>query len=152
MVIFKRAYTTCNFHLHQHRWCSTINIRFLLHTVNQFVKEKIFITKIWHGFLERAPDYSNLMKRTFKYVWMQMKLFTILYLVIKIVILTAVKTEELESCTEYGCPLPPWVTQSPHRINTPYPKETKPSKANEVNSAQGLTQELDPKPPVQTLL
>lgn len=83
---------------------------------------------------------------------MQMKLFTILYLVIKIVILIAVKTEELGSCTEYGCPLPLWVTQSPHRINTPYPKETEPSKTNEVNSAQGLTQKLDPKPPVQTLL
>lgn len=55
-----------------------------------------------------------------------MKLFTILYQVVKIVILTAVKTEELESCTECGCLLPLWVTQSPHRINTPCPKETEP--------------------------
>lgn len=70
---------------------------------------------------------------------MQMKLFSILYLVIKIVILIAIKTEELESFTEYGCPFPQRVTQSPHRINTLYPKETKPSKASEVNSAQGLT-------------
>lgn len=80
------------------------------------------------------------MKRTFKHVWMQMKLFTILYQVIKIVILIAVKIEELESRSECGCPLPPWVTQSSHRINTPYPKVTEPSKVNEVNSAQGLAQ------------
>lgn len=69
-----------------------------------------------------------------------MKLFTILYHVIKMVILIAVKIEELESRSECDCPLQPWVTQSPHRINTPYPKETEPNKANEVNSAQGLAQ------------
>lgn len=62
------------------------------------------------------------------------------YQVIKTVILIVVKTEELDSRTECGCPLPPWVTQSPHRINTSHPKETEPSKANEVNSAQGLIQ------------
>lgn len=69
-----------------------------------------------------------------------MKWFTILYQVIKMVILIAVKIEELESRSECDCPLQPWVTQSPHRINTPYPKETEPNKANEVNSAQGLAQ------------
>lgn len=30
-----------------------------------------------------TPDYIYLMKMTFKYVWMQIKLFTILYQVIK---------------------------------------------------------------------
>lgn len=78
MVIFKRAYTTCNFHLHQCRRWNTNNVRLLLHAVNQFVKEK----NLYNKDMTWIPGACSRIKRIFKYVWMQMKLFTVSYQVI----------------------------------------------------------------------